>query len=212
MTSAADTKPDEYEILYQIKEQFAEWCMNDNLNNVVTVPNLFNAFSANELLIECAKYPCPKICMFLLRSVTDVNFKNPESEQTALHVACHASRFEIVKLLCAHKYIDINIKDKFNVTPLHFACTKNENLDMVRFLIEKGADRNAWDSECDSPINYACVFNANQIVDELRLHGFTFIDGTNNYIKKYNADHNNVFSLDAGPKDKTPIKRKYINL
>ena len=50
-----------------------------------------------------------------------------------------------VKLLVTEFRADVNFKDN-HATPLHYACS-NGNLDIIKFLIERGADVSAKDGD-----------------------------------------------------------------
>ena len=41
-----------------------------------------------------------------------------------------------------------------NTTSLHYACCKNRNLEMVKYLVEQGADVNAKGHDNNTPLHY----------------------------------------------------------
>ena len=50
---------------------------------------------------------------------------------------------------------DVNIVDKNNNTPLHYACQSN-NIKIIRLLILRGANINSLNNKKVSPLSYAC--------------------------------------------------------
>ena len=62
-----------------------------------------------------------------------------------MHCAADNGHVEIVKLLVAEFGADVNLKDN-HATPLHRACSSG-NLDIIKFLIEHGADVSAKDGD-----------------------------------------------------------------
>jgi len=53
----------------------------------------------------------------------DVNMVQDYSGWTLLHLAClQDSRSAVIPLLLAHPDIDVNVKDKYGITPFFWAC------------------------------------------------------------------------------------------
>jgi len=87
----------------------------------------------------------------------DINCKNSNG-QTALHQTIVAGHVEVVKMLLTNE-ADVSLKScAAGVPPLHEAAKRN-NIDIVRLLIEHGADRNQTSNSdqtvFDFPINLA---------------------------------------------------------
>ena len=61
---------------------------------------------------------------------------------------------------------DVNQKDERHCTPLHYAA-KNGHLDMIRFLLEKGADLAAADKHGWSVLQYAVRYSTPRTVETL---------------------------------------------
>ncbi|KAJ5071730.1 ankyrin repeat [Anaeramoeba ignava] len=59
---------------------------------------------------------------------------------------------------------DINVKNEFGQTPLHFVCEyQNKNtLETIKYLIEKGADINAKTKGNQTLLHYVCQFQKNE--------------------------------------------------
>jgi ankyrin repeat protein len=64
---------------------------------------------------------------------------------------------------------EVNIRDSFGYTPLHFACAHEP--EMVPLLLKHGADVNAVTTEYKmTPLHYACAYQPS-IIDTLIEHG-----------------------------------------
>ena len=51
-----------------------------------------------------------------------------------------------------------------NATPLHKACqNEDDNVEVVEFLLSKGADIHAVNDYGSTPIHYACIINLNVV-------------------------------------------------
>ncbi|KAK2755585.1 hypothetical protein FQN54_006525 [Arachnomyces sp. PD_36] len=92
-------------------------------------------------------------------------YRGQLSQRTALHVASSFGSTSIVQLLL-EKGADINTRDKFNQTPLHWAVkvdgpgyTWTGNVETVRLLLDRGADAYALDSYGQSPQSIAVKRN-----------------------------------------------------
>lgn len=74
---------------------------------------------------------------------------------------------------------NVNCVDKFNRTLLFHAVIENL-VDMVSFLIKKGADCNAQDDEQWYPLHYAAQ-NQNVAIAKILLSNGADVDGTDSY-------------------------------
>jgi ankyrin repeat protein len=105
--------------------------------------------------------------------------KNPEIEinkfhenkMTFLMYACYYERIEIVNLLIARE-ADVNKTSEIG-SPLQLAIDK-KNIDLVRILIEKGANVNFVNNEGKSLLKRAIELNLPDIIEILIVHGSTF--------------------------------------
>lgn len=96
-----------------------------------------------------------------------VSKRSPSQEE--LMKASSDGDINKVKELVA-KGADVNIKDSFESTPLHFALRK-QNYDIAKLLIEKGADVNVKDKEGKTPLKIAIEMNNDDIANFLRSKG-----------------------------------------
>lgn len=63
----------------------------------------------------------------------------------AIHFAIAGGHLDMVKLLCDNYYQTMNV-DSNNQTPLHYAVIY-QNVEIVTFLLSKGAIVNAYDND-----------------------------------------------------------------
>src|SRR5260370_42106549 len=104
---------------------------------LLLVPKTF-AGDAKEDLWTSAKKGDPKAVEALLAKGLDVNAKT-DYGATALHYAADKGHAEVVKILLKHK-ANVNAKDTFyTATPITWA-QMHENWEIVKLLVESGAD------------------------------------------------------------------------
>ena len=72
--------------------------------------------------------------------------------------------------ICSLEIFHFLKKYIFNQTPLHIAC-ENDNKEIVKFLISKGANINAVDYKLNTPLHIACSNNRYEIIKLLILSG-----------------------------------------
>ena len=141
------------------------------------------------LLIACERNDI-NIVKHLVENGANVNEKN-RFEITPLITACQKNDIEIVKYL-VQKGADINAKNDDAITPLMIACQGNDikimknlfekgefekkfyntvdvkiNIEIVKYLVEKGANVNAKNYNRSTPLIIACYENDIEIVKYL---------------------------------------------
>lgn len=109
-------------------------------------PNLYN-HEGRTPLMNCIKENYDDALrlteLFVKNKYIAINSKskNPnDKEATALHIACShdvVENVEIVRLILGNIDVNVNAKDKFGMTALHYAA-KNGYLSLVKALIENG--------------------------------------------------------------------------
>ncbi|CAM0136699.1 unnamed protein product [Umbelopsis sp. WA50703] len=67
-------------------------------------------------------------------------------------------------------YDSINDRDDQGLTALHYACDRG-HLDIIKLLVEKGADVNALTKENETPLHYACLSEQSDAAQYLIDHG-----------------------------------------
>ncbi len=68
------------------------------------------------------------------------------------------------------KGADVNLKDRYGETPLHYAA-ENGSTRMAEFLIASGADVNAKNAKGETPLHSATLWGYRQMVELLIAHG-----------------------------------------
>ena len=106
----------------------------------------------------------PSIVKMLIERGADVNTKDKDRHWTALHFAAQSQRDDIVKALLDHG-ADADPMDTFGNTALWVAVMNaSSNLDVVRRLVQSGADPNRKNKAGVSPIDIAKQSGRDDIV------------------------------------------------
>ncbi len=97
--------------------------------------------------------PIPDVIKLLVENGGNVYLNDNREKWTALHFAARAGHVEIAKILLDAGAL-IDARDIFGNTPLMRAISAFRNRDqMIRFLIQHGADRNASNDSGISPMS-----------------------------------------------------------
>lgn len=97
----------------------------------------------------------------LVAAGADLRFLTEDS-QNVLHLSCRARQPDIVgQFLDQHPSIDVNHKDRFGRTPLHYACSSGEP-ESVGSLLKHSANVHAVDSINRTPLHACAEFRAEQ--------------------------------------------------
>lgn len=102
----------------------------------------------------------------LLEELDDVN-NYIDDHCTLLHLECGFADIDAVKFLLSLSNIDVNKKDKNGYTPLHQALMNNHDydkddskkLEIVRLLLEAGADPNILDNDYMNVLHLLCYLS-----------------------------------------------------
>ena len=90
----------------------------------------------------------------------DLNAKD-EQGNTPLNVAAFSGSLSIMTYLIEERYCSLECPGRLCRTPLHNACQHNDNLAMVKYLVEKkGVNMNVKDEQENTPLNVA-AFSGN---------------------------------------------------
>ncbi|XP_011348829.2 LOW QUALITY PROTEIN: uncharacterized protein LOC105285953 [Ooceraea biroi] len=93
------------------------------------------------------------VVKILLNNKANINIKDYEG-RTALELTVAHGRLEVVKALLQYKKVDMNTKGNDNYTILHIA-SQESNLEMVKYLVDKGSDINAKNASGSKPVHIA---------------------------------------------------------
>ena len=157
---------DTYYLLLDDKEQFFNWFMFENKENLTILD--IACQKGNKIII---KY------LFSILSKTDESkFRLTEKRNSIFHSSaktnqCYPIIFFYEKLQKFFPQIKIiDVSNEYNITPLHYACYyKSKNV--VDLLLDLGADINAKDIDGKSILNYAVVSGSDRIVKKLLFRG-----------------------------------------
>ncbi|XP_076823769.1 ankyrin repeat domain-containing protein 17-like isoform X2 [Clavelina lepadiformis] len=117
-------------------------------------------------LMEAAREGHEEMVALLLAKGANVNAKTEETQETALTLACCGGFLECGELL-VRAGADIETGCS---TPLMEAAQEGQ-LDLVKFLIQQGANVNATTTSGDSALSYACEHGHTDVADHLLAAG-----------------------------------------
>ena len=86
--------------------------------------------------------------------------------EAPIHIAIANGHLSIVRYLIEKQGVDIELIGIYNKTPLLYACENNQ-LQIVEYLISKGANIEARDQKQGTPLHYACINNCYPLVEYL---------------------------------------------
>lgn len=127
----------------------------------------------------------PGITAYLLSRGADPNTQTNENGASVLAGLCYVNQTECVSLLLAHGADPNRGRDESGETPLHHALAGGADIEVIRLLIDRGADVNAKTSPgvCsynfygstptrgETPIHRAAAFASIEIVQLLLQAG-----------------------------------------
>ncbi|GFT71159.1 hypothetical protein NPIL_297601, partial [Nephila pilipes] len=120
-----------------------------------------------------------KMVKFLVGKGAGIDKKNFHDVQP-IHIAVREDHEDIVEYFLTEDTSLINSIDRLGYTPLHYAA-RNNNLGMVRLLVDRGADINAENTSGKKPIDIASDAS---IIDFLKSKGGNTTDLKDVHVKK----------------------------
>lgn len=135
-------------------------------------PDLITTFIMDESFLHTAALKnAYHVAKLLIESGLDVDVLHKDRPETALHVASSHNALETAKVLIEN---GANVEGYLSSTPLHKAIISSKNTEMVKFLVEHGADTNALFTNFDiplTPIKLASWCGLGEIVNYLKSVG-----------------------------------------
>ena len=123
-------------------------------------------FGSTPLMVAVEKQQLGAV-RFLLNQGADVNLKD-DYGFTALHLAAISSMYEVMICLVENG-ADVNAVNLRDVTPLMMACDDDSNMDVVRYLMRRGADMQLKDVDGFTALLYAITSDSDFALDILRF-------------------------------------------
>ena len=120
-------------------------------------------------LLAAAQYGHTDICGLLLAHGSNVNEAEPDTKQTALHLAACFGHNASVEALLSWR-AEVNQQDQRGWTSLHLACQEGHLL-CVRTLLKARASLTLPTIEGSLPIHAAAQNNRMEVVRTLLKHG-----------------------------------------
>lgn len=115
----------------------------------------------NRALFEAIRNKDEKLALQLIDLGADINAINGYNDRNVLIEACGEGCIEIVKLILSKKKCDVNCK-RGNSTPLISAAYNDDNIEIVKLLIEAGANLDLKSCN-ESALLIACTYSCNKI-------------------------------------------------
>ena len=114
------------------------------------------------------------VILFLLDQGLPINARTPEEGWTALYVAARDGQAEAAKLL-VFKGADLNAQSNLGATALTMAVTQpfeteKARLELLEYMLRRGADVNLADKYGHTPLYYANVQGKEDVVELLERY------------------------------------------
>lgn len=110
--------------------------------------------------------------MALIDAGANINIRIPASQLSILHTLCGYHSVEIISTLLKYTNINklVNAIANDDITPLHIACLRGD-IEIVKMLIENGADVMAVDKFGYTTLSYACYGGNLKLIEFLIIYG-----------------------------------------
>ena len=135
-------------------------------------PNIKNNFDKTPLYWACDNNNIELVKLLLEHGANPNIILKGYEENSLLHWSVTLDEpedIEVAKLFIENG-ADVNVKNKFGVTPLYEACSNN-NIKVAKLLLEHGADPNNKDEYGYTPLYRACRRNNTELIKLLLEHG-----------------------------------------
>ena len=128
------------------------------LNHPDIIINIFEEKRKTPFYVACENNNFEIVKLLAVRPETDINEHTREDEKlTPLHISILNGNEQISSFLLNLNGIDVNAQTKDGKTPLHQACQRRKNINIVKLLINhKDINLNVFTLDHLSPLHYAC--------------------------------------------------------
>jgi len=116
----------------------------------MSFPNLRELKHIEYMCRSGMKYELPT---FLFNNPNYVSNSFGEHGEYAAHFAAIGNHPENMSLLVEKDKENVNVRDSYGITPLHYAVI-NSSKDVIELLLEKGADMNATNNDGESVLQW----------------------------------------------------------
>lgn len=125
-------------------------------------------------LHHASAFGTPEVVRSSLDNNADVYARDSDGD-TPLHCAAYAGLLEVARLLLLERNVDVNSRSEKGLTPLHQASEggKEGNSDVVRLLLDHGADAQACNLDGQTASDVARGPRQQEIVQFLVEHAKT---------------------------------------
>lgn len=118
----------------------------------------------NHFLKPILKYADIQTLKHLIDNALDLNCKSKHNSRMIDYV-CESAVLEIVEyMLTKDTSIDIESKNDYGMTSLHYACRSNPNLNVIKYLVDKGVDIECEDNDGWRPLHYICLYRNSEAI------------------------------------------------
>lgn len=114
-----------------------------------------------------ASYDHAGIAEHLIKSYHFILEPKDNADWTPLFWAIVKNNINMATLIISHSLAQINSRDMNNSTVLHYAA-RHGHIELVKILLEKGADRQAKNNQGHTPLDYANMALSNCSDEDLR--------------------------------------------
>lgn len=112
-----------------------------------------------------------EIVKLILPNCSSIVNKQDPTGECPIHICSKNNLLEIIKLLVENSEVNLTIKNKNKITPLHYACITVQHYHLCQYLISRLNKNqeaiNAEDINGDTPLHYAVKNNCDIIIQLL---------------------------------------------
>ena len=133
------------------------------IQNLYLINKKINGKTPLIYAIECKSL---KTVEFLIKNGANPNIRCFNEGKTSFHLSCQTNQISILSFLLLH-CSDVNIKDFYGNTPLHYANSK----EIVYFLLKKGAEIDPENESKMTPLQVSFYYNNLEVCETLLICG-----------------------------------------